>query len=171
MTCTSESSNETHVSTLEPGAQGTSRLSRAHGYEEWPQDPEPSPGQGTQVSLGLRDVAGPPLTIRKRKDFLACARARRAAHPAMIVQGRDRREPDSGPLRVGYTCSKKVGNAVARNRAKRRLRAVAAEVMGTHGQPGWDYVLIGRAGATAETPFAEMVSALTKALSKIHKAS
>ena len=65
-----------------------------------------------------------PVTIAKRRDFLAASRARKSVpHSSMIVQGRARRdgEPIAVDLvRVGYTCSKKVGNAVARNRAKRR---------------------------------------------------
>ena len=52
----------------------------------------------------------------------------------MMVQGRDRRDDDPA-IRVGFTCSKKVGNAVARNRAKRRLRAVAREVLHAMGNP------------------------------------
>lgn len=50
-------------------------------------------------------------------------------------------------LRVGFTVSRKVGNAVIRNRVRRRLRAVAAEMLPDHAEPGHDYVLIGRAGA------------------------
>ena len=66
-----------------------------------------------------------------------------------------RRDADEAPdgIRVGYTCSKKVGNAVARNRAKRRLRAAARAVIPGLGRPGWDYVLIGRPEATAARPF------------------
>lgn len=84
----------------------------------------------------------------------------------MIVQARDR--GDANALRVGYTCSKKVGNAVLRNRAKRRLREVARCVLTTHGRTGWDYVLIGRAGATVERGYADMIHDLEKALSRLH---
>ncbi len=71
-------------------------------------------------------------------------------------------------VRVGYTCSKKVGNAVARNRAKRRLRAAARDVLGQDGQPGWDYVLVGRANATAERPYEALLHDLRDALRRIH---
>ncbi|MEM7189976.1 MAG: ribonuclease P protein component [Pseudomonadota bacterium] len=108
----------------------------------------------------------PPPTLKARKDFLACARARRWAAPGMVVQGRARGD-DKG-LRVGYTCSKKVGNAVARNRAKRRLRAAAADVLPRAGLPGWDYVLIGRAGTTASRPFPQLLADLETALGRIH---
>jgi ribonuclease P protein component len=72
-------------------------------------------------------------------------------------------------VRVGFTCSKKVGNAVARNRAKRRLREIARAVLPVDGRPGWDYVLIGRADATADHPFEAMKADLARALRKLHK--
>ena len=113
-----------------------------------------------------------PVTLRRRADFLAAARARRQATPGFILQAR-RRGTDTAPpgpdeVRVGFTCSKKVGNAVARNRAKRRLRALARQVLPENGKPGWDYVLIGRAGATAERPFEALQDDLKHALKKCH---
>lgn len=108
-----------------------------------------------------------PQVLRKRADFLAAAKARRQATAGMMVQAR--RRGDADPLmRVGYTCSKKVGNAVARNRAKRRLREVARHVLPDHGRPGWDYVLIGRHGATATRDFQELQRDLIRALDKLH---
>jgi ribonuclease P protein component len=85
------------------------------------------------------------------------------------VQGR-RRAADEGVdgIRVGFTCSKKVGNAVARNRAKRRLRAAARTVLPARGRPGWDYVLIGRPEATAARPFASLCDDLAGAIAAIH---
>ena len=104
--------------------------------------------------------------LRKRSDFLAAARAKRQGTATMMVQGRDRRDGDPC-VRVGFTCSKKVGNAVARNRAKRRLRAVAREVLAANGQPGWDYVLIGRAGETGLRPFDDLRRDLAFALGRM----
>ena len=115
---------------------------------------------------------GKPLILKKRRDFLAAAKARRAGAASMMVQGRKRRAEEDAPedaVRVGYTCSKKVGNAVKRNRAKRRLRAAAAAVLPSAGRPGWDYVLIGRAEATAARPFADLIGDLERALRKIHE--
>ena len=106
--------------------------------------------------------------LRKRADFLAAARARRQGTATMMVQGRDRRDGDPG-VRVGFTCSKKVGNAVARNRAKRRLRAVARDILPGAAQPGWDYVLIGRAEVTASRPFEALKDDLRFALSRLHE--
>jgi ribonuclease P protein component len=107
--------------------------------------------------------------MRKRADFLAVARARRQGTAGLMLQARDRRDNDP-KIRVGFTCTKKVGNAVARNRAKRRLREVARSILPHHGVPGWDYVLIGRAGATAARPFKDLLGDLRYALRKIHAA-
>lgn len=68
-------------------------------------------------------------------------------------------------MRVGFTASRKVGNAVVRNRAKRRLRA-AARILAVEGRPGTDYVLIAR-GATAERPFSALLEDLEAALVRI----
>ncbi len=111
-----------------------------------------------------------PQILRKRADFLRAARAGRAHTDAFTLQARQRNDDSAaGLVRVGYTCSKKVGNAVARNRAKRRLRAVAAEVLPRLGRPGWDYVLIGRPGATAVHPYEAMLRDLARALEKVHR--
>ena len=110
----------------------------------------------------------PPVTVlRHRADFLRAARALRRGTDGMLLQARHRDDGDP-TIRVGYTCSKKIGNAVARNRAKRRLRAVVAEALLPGAKPGWDYVLIGRPGVTIDRDFQALKSDLTYALRKIH---
>jgi ribonuclease P protein component len=71
-------------------------------------------------------------------------------------------------VRVGFTASRKVGNAVLRNRAKRRLRAAATAVLTRNGRKGTDYVLIARAG-TGGRPYAELVRDLEAALRQIDR--
>ena len=106
-------------------------------------------------------------TMRTRPQFLAAAASGRQGTGSMLVQARDRKDEDPA-VHVGFTCSKKVGNAVTRNRAKRRLRALAAEILPLKARPGWDYVLIGKFEATVSAEFAEMRRDLISALAKLH---
>lgn len=112
----------------------------------------------------------PKITVlTKRADFVRCSKAQRFGTKGIHLQGRKRHEDETADgLRVGFTCSKKVGNAVARNRAKRRLREVARIVLGEHGRADWDYVLVGRNDTTAALPFTQLQSDLIRALKKVH---
>lgn len=107
----------------------------------------------------------PTLTVlTQRRDFQRMARGKRVAMPGFVLQMLRRPEGDSSGIRIGYTCSKKVGNAVARNRAKRRLREIARLTLPDKAQSGHDYVLIGRREATAKIPFNTLTADLEKAL-------
>ncbi|GHE02089.1 ribonuclease P [Defluviimonas sp. 20V17] len=107
--------------------------------------------------------------LAKRADFLRAARARRQGAAGFLLQARRRAGDEAAQgIRVGYTCSKKIGNAVTRNRAKRRLRAAARQVLPALGRDGWDYVLVGRPGATVDRPFADLVADLQTALARVH---
>ena len=106
-----------------------------------------------------------PATLKERADFQRAARGRKAAMPGFVLQARPN---GAGLSRVGYTCSRKVGGAVRRNRAKRRLRALARSVLPEAARAGWDYVLIGRAGTTADRPMPLMETDLREALGRVH---
>lgn len=104
--------------------------------------------------------------LKQRKDFLRLAHAKRVHSTSFVLQARDR--GDAQVLRVGFTCSKKVGNAVARNRAKRRLREIARLILTNEGRAGWDYVLVGRAEITATRDFNDLGADLQYALKRVH---
>ncbi len=100
--------------------------------------------------------------------MVPAAAALRAPKPRVTHHGPAPTDGEADGVRVGFTCSKKVGNAVARNRAKRRLREVARAVLPGEGREGWDYVLIGRPEITAALPFAQLLSDLSAALARVH---
>jgi ribonuclease P protein component len=110
--------------------------------------------------------------LKRRSEFLRVARARRKwSAPGLILQAgpSEAEAPNAAPvaaMRVGFTASKKVGGAVKRNRAKRRLRAIAQQILPGAAMPGFDYVLIARA-ATLTRPADRLSADLETALKKL----
>jgi ribonuclease P protein component len=118
---------------------------------------DPSPGK-----LDPRNSACPAILTR-RADFLAANRGIRVARPGLVLLVR----PNGGAgLRYGITVTKRIGNAVVRNRMKRRFRALVREILPMHGLAEHDHVLIGREGGV-ERDFAllrgELLAALARA--------
>lgn len=107
--------------------------------------------------------------LRKRAEFVAASKGRYQTATGLTVQMRNRQDGDP-TVRVGFTCSKKVGNAVARNRAKRRLREIARLDLPTLARAGHDYVLIGKRDATARRDFEDLRRDLAKAIAKMEGA-
>ena len=103
--------------------------------------------------------------LRRRADFLAANGGRRAPMPGFVLLVRPRGDDDP-VMRLGITVTKKIGNAVVRNRIKRRFRALARELLPIAGIAGADHVLIGRSGGL-DNDFADLRAQLLKALGKI----
>ncbi|HEU4661608.1 MAG TPA: ribonuclease P protein component [Pseudolabrys sp.] len=103
--------------------------------------------------------------LRQRGDFLAAASGTKVHAPAFVLQSRQRN--DNGPVRIGFTVSKKVGNAVERNRVRRRLREIVRLSNAALMRAGYDYVLIGRRAALKK-PFADLVKEFDSALRRMH---
>ena len=112
-----------------------------------------------------------PKRLKYRRQFLHVARkGRKYATPGLVLQARKRSQLDTeigkDEIRVGYTVSRKVGKAVLRNRARRRLRAATEIVLKEHGLGGYDYVVIGRA-KTPGRQFGALIEDLDFALKKL----
>jgi ribonuclease P protein component len=103
--------------------------------------------------------------LKQRADFLAATAGAKAPAGGFVLQARDRHE--DGPVRVGFTCSKKVGNAVERNRVRRRLREMVRLSPPERMRRGYDYVLIGRSTAL-NLPFSRLVEDFERALGRVH---
>jgi len=115
--------------------------------------------------------------LKTRPEFLKVARkGRKWAMPGLVLQALRRAagenagdEGEQDAIRVGFTASRKVGLAVARNRARRRLRAAVAEVLPGQGRPGTDYVVIARTG-TLVRDYPALLADLRTALEKVENA-
>ena len=165
-TANGDRTREADVSTEQAGAQAPSWISPPAEDQGWPQ------GAGRQASA--RAQAAERLTsdprssmerLRQRADFLAAATGARAPVSGFVLQALNRRE--DGPVRVGFTVSKKVGNAAERNRVRRRLRAMVRVAEKAPLRPGYDYVLIGRRQAL-QLPFDRLIEDFARALGRVH---
>jgi ribonuclease P protein component len=104
--------------------------------------------------------------LRQRADFLAVANGARAGSAAFVLQSR--RRDDDGPVRVGFTVTKKHGTATERNRIRRRLRELVKRLDVITMRPHSDYVLVGRRAALT-CDFATMLDDLRSALHRLER--
>lgn len=111
-----------------------------------------------------------PLRLKRRAEFLRVAsKGRKAAVHGLVMQALPHADP-AGPARVGFTVTKKIGNAVVRNRTRRRLKEAARLYLRAHPVTGVDLVLIGREG-TRGRDFAALIDDVRRALAKTGVAS
>ena len=151
-------SDEAHFPAEQPRPQAPARLSLTHGDSGRPQGAERAPRPRTQEAQRL-------ITLVKRSDFVAANAGKRAATPGFVLLVRARGDSDP-TMRVGFTVTKKIGGSVVRNRLKRRLRALARELISSQGMTGADHVLIGRSQGV-ERDYALLRSDLSGALARL----
>ena len=168
-------SHEAHLSAEQDRAEAAPWFPGADGNRGGAQGAGASPRTRPQKTVRLIDTtAAPPpaerkrtlARLKKRADFLRAARGIRRVTPGVTLEMCAMAEGTEG-IRVGFTASRKVGGAVERNRARRRLRAAAQAVLPLYGLPGNDYVLVARR-ETVTRPFEGLVSDLKSALAAAH---
>jgi ribonuclease P protein component len=151
-------SDEAHFSAEQSRPRAASRISSPDVDRGRSRGDPCASGARSQKAFGL-------TTVTARRDFLSANAGKRAPMPGFVLLIRDR---DDGNLskRVGYTVTKKIGNAVVRNRMKRRFRALARDVIPSLGAAGSDHILIGRADGI-DRDFATLRADLAKAVAKL----
>lgn len=153
-------SDEAHFSAEQPRAQAPARF------------PYPVCNPGRSQDSGSPSGSQPQETVRvavlkRRADFLAANRGKRVAMPAFVLLVYHRHD-DNLDMRVGYTVTKKTGNAVVRNRIKRRFRALVQSLLPVGGVEGADHILIGRRAAFHGN-FDDLYRQLSKALARMRR--
>ena len=175
-TANGDRTREADLSTQQAGAEAPSWISPPPEDQRRPQGAGRSARARAQAAqrltlapttaLARGRIRGRTLQrLRQRSDFLTAATGGRAPVSGFVLQALNRRE--DGPVRVGFTVSKKVGNSPERNRVRRRLREMVRLSPSAGMRPGYDYVLIGRRAAL-NLPFERLIEDFTRALSRVH---
>lgn len=183
--------HQTDIPAEQPETQAASWFPFAHGHQEWPENPRFAPCEGPQEALRLgsggetpspapatsenllqsqanaEGVAVELVRLKLRREFLFVADGQADRRKHVVVQARPHLQPrpEAG---VGFTATKKVGNAVARNRARRRLREAARQRLPTLGMAGVDYVFIARQ-ETGDCPWASLLDDIETALLSLRR--
>ena len=109
------------------------------------------------------------VTLKRRPEFQRVCKGARCAVAALVLEGRTREEQSGvAQARFGFTITRQVGNAVVRNRIRRRLKAAIAGIAQAHARSDFDYVVIARRPALG-APFAQLVADLVHALDRVHR--
>ncbi|MCH9765166.1 MAG: ribonuclease P protein component [Alphaproteobacteria bacterium] len=117
-------------------------------------------------------------TLKKRQDFLRVRGGRRCQNAAFVMETKPREslastdaDSSSGPMgpRFGFTITKKIGNAVTRNRIRRRLKHAIGQLAKEFAQPGYDYIIVARRSAATE-PYVDLKKALERCFQRVHDA-
>ena len=151
-------SDEAHFPAEQPRPRTAPRLPSSQRDPGRPQGAGQPPRPGPQEALRL-------VTLVRRADFLAANRGKRAPTPGFVLLVRKRGDDDD-LVRVGYTVTKKIGNAVVRNRMKRRFRELVRDTFPQFAILGADYVLIGRSSGI-ERDYASLAAELKRVLTKL----
>ncbi len=160
--------DETHLPAEQARSQKATRVPCPDGDEDRPPGAFESACPGPQAPLRLTGVPLPLTRLRLRRDFVHAARRGRSwAAPGVVLQS-VKGKASRKEIRVGFTASRKVGNAVRRNRAKRRLRVLAEAMLPEFSRPGHDYVLIARK-ATPERAWQALETDLEDVLMKANQ--
>lgn len=167
-------------------AQASPWLPLADGHQERPEGPRPASGEGPQAPERLIERSSPEgrdrladtsptvtdrsarlVRLRVRREFLFVAEGLSERRRSLVVQARRRAEARDD-IGAGFTATRKVGNSVIRNRARRRLREAAAASLPRLGDPGTDYVFIARQD-TGERPWSSLLDEMESALISLRR--
>jgi ribonuclease P protein component len=170
---------EADFSTLEAGAQAPPRFPLAHGDGRRPQGAQRPSRARPQAPFGLtcapksgaplgKQGDRPPARLKKRPDFVRASKGLRAHAASLALQSVNRDETPDAPPRIGLTTTRALGNAVVRNRIRRRLRAALARISPVAWERGHDYVVVARSDALRRE-FSALVDDLSGALKRSKK--
>jgi ribonuclease P protein component len=165
-TANGDIAREADLPTQQAGAQAPPWFSPSPEDQGWPEGAGgPARARAQAAERLTLDPRSCMERLRQRADFLAAATGLRAPVSGFVLQALNRRE--DGPVRVGFTVSKKVGNSPVRNRVRRRLREMVRLSPEASMRPGYDYVLIGRRQAL-QLPFGRLIEDFARALGRVH---